>query len=177
MDATIYSIDGKPYGPCPLKLNIATNEVNFLNSNGEELTAQPGIIKKIIFHPPDSPTTAMTIFRNDFDIVNLHDKYKDWYVQELNQGDIQLLKLSKKDLNESDSLFGTRKKYSFRLEVIYFIKRDNKIHTLRKLSSKEILPVFRLNNDDKKWAIINKINFTKEKDVLVLLDYLHMRRN
>jgi hypothetical protein len=119
----------------------------------------------------------MTIFRNDFDLVNLHPKYKNWYVQELNQGDIQLLKLSKKNLNESDSLFGTKRKYSFSLEVIYFIKRDNIIQALPRLSGKDIFPIFRLNKDDEKWTVTNKINLSKEKDVLALLGHLNMRRN
>jgi hypothetical protein len=48
LNATIYLDNGKCYGPCSVKINLATNDVHFLSSNGEEQIAEPGIIQKIV---------------------------------------------------------------------------------------------------------------------------------
>ena len=87
--ATIYLEDGQPYSKRPVKLNIATNEINFLNKNGEEFIAQNGIIKKIVFHPSDSSDEVRAIFRNDIHLIDAYSKYKRFYIQELNQGKTQ----------------------------------------------------------------------------------------
>ena len=177
MSATLYLTDGQSYGPSLVKLNIATNEVNFLNSTGEEFIAQAGIIKKIVFHKTESSDEVQTIFRNNIDIINIYAKFKDLFVQELNQGTIQLLKISKKILMVADSLFGTQKKYTFYLEESYFVKQTNRIHSLKKLNSKEILTLLHLNSDLENWIDNNKMNLSKEKDVLQLFDHLNSKKH
>jgi hypothetical protein len=99
------------------------------------------------------------------------------FVEELNQGNCQLLKLSRKNLQVSDSLFGTRKKYSFISKDVYFIKFNNKVQPLKRLNSSEITPALHLNSDEKKWIDVNKINFAKEQDVLTLFEYINTSRN
>jgi hypothetical protein len=176
MDAMIYLTDGRSYGPCAVKLNLASNDVNFLNGSGEELTAQPGIINKIVFHAPGNPTFIITVFRNDIDLINVYPKYKNYYVQELNQGDVQLLRLSRKSINETDSLFGTKKRYSFVLEQAYFLRMNSRIYFLRKLHGTEIRPILRLSNDQQNWIATNSLNLSREKDVLATLDYLNKQK-
>jgi hypothetical protein len=176
LDATIYLPGERSYGPCAVKLNLATNEVNFLNHNGEELSAQPGIINKIVFHPPGDSTMIMTVFRNDIEVINTYPKYRNCYVQELNQGKIQLLSMSRKSITVTDSLFGTKKRYSFVLEQAYFLMTNTRIYALRKLHGKELRPILRLTNDEENWIATNSLNLSREKDVLAALDYLNMHR-
>jgi hypothetical protein len=166
-------ISNKSYGRYFVKLNIATNEINFLNNKGEELTAEPGSITKIIFHSSDTDTDTLTVFRNDFEIINSQQKFKSLYVQELNQGNVQLLKISIKGLKVTDSLLGTKKKYSFHLQENYFIKQRNRIYPIKKLSKKEISPLIRINKYDEHWCNKNNINFSIEKDLVNLFDYLN----
>ncbi|MBC7828524.1 MAG: hypothetical protein H7122_12310 [Chitinophagaceae bacterium] len=173
--ATMFLTNDEVYGPCPIKLNIATNEINFLNKNGEEFTAQPGLIKKIIFRKPDGSKNILAVFRNNFDIINIQPKFKDRYVQELNEGIIQLLKISTKTLKIGDSLFGTQKIYSFYLEENYFIKQTHRIHSLKKLNKNQILAFIPLTKEAKNWLDRNKINFSAEKDVLRFLEYLNTK--
>lgn len=89
---------------------------------------------------------------------------------------MQLLKISKKNLRVSDSLFGTKKKYSFYLEESYFIRQDNRVYSLKKLNRKEIIPFLYFNKDLENWVDKSKINFYKEKDVLAVLQYLNTKR-
>jgi ribosomal silencing factor RsfS len=175
--ATIYLKDEKSFGTCKVKINLATNDVHFLNSKGEEQIAQSGIIQKIIIHHEDSAGKISAVFRNNIEHINTRAEFANLYVEELNHGNWQLLKVSRKILQVSDSLFGTRKKYSFILKEAYFIKFSNRIQSLKKLSSKEIIPVLRLNTEQKKWISFNKINFAKEKDVLAVLNYMNAGRN
>ena len=171
--AMIYLNDGEAYGICPVKLNIATNEIHFLNRDGKELVAQHGIINKIVFYKSDTPARVLTVFRNDIELVAAQSKYKDLYVEELNQGKTQLLKVSRKSLQVTDSLFGTKKKYTFRLEETYFIMQNAKLYSLKKLSAKEILPWLYLDKPSESWTKKRGINFAREKDILVLFDYLN----
>lgn len=175
--ATIYAADGEAYGTCPVKLNLATSEINFLNARKEELTAQPGIIRKIIFHDIDNAASVLTVFRNDIDEIYARSIHKGSYVQELNQGDIQLLKVSKKILVESDSLFGTKKKYTFGLQEFYFIKERNRIYPLKKLNRKEVLPVLHVKKEQAAWLDKNTINLSREKEVIRLLEFLNTKNN
>lgn len=170
--ATLILSNGNAVSRYPVKLNIVTNDVNFINDKGEEFTAGKGIIRKIIFHPPDSSFVA---FRNDLDLPNANQKPGDEYVQELNEGNIQLLKLSKKMLKVGDSLLGTQKKYSFYLQESYFIKQENRIHWIRKLSQKEIAYLITLDKDTENWIRKNNVELSKEKGVIALFGYLNAR--
>src|SRR5687767_1421940 len=65
MNAIIHLSDGKSIGPYPVRINIASNEINFRNKDGEELTAQPAIIQKIVIYQADSSGKIFTVLRND----------------------------------------------------------------------------------------------------------------
>ena len=177
INATIYLNDGEANGTCPVKLNIATHEIHFLDREGRELVAQNGIIRKIVFHKRDDSGRVLTVFRNDIDLINAQSKYKGLYVEELNQGKTQLLKVSRKSLQVSDSLFGTKKKYAFRVEKTYFMMQNAKLYSLKKLSAKQILPWLYLDKPGESWTKKNAINFTSEKDILLLFDYLNNKNN
>jgi hypothetical protein len=175
INATIYLTETKPYVSCPVKLNIATNEVHFLSKSGDELTAQTGMVEKIVFYKRDNSAEISTVFRNDFEVINSYPKFKDLYVQELNQGNIQLLKVSRKTLKVGDSLFGTQKKYSFHLEESYFLKHNNRIQALKKINKKEILQYMPLYKNLEDWINSNRIDFAIEKDVIRFIDYINQR--
>ena len=74
---------------------------------------------------------------------------------------------------KSGAVFLERKKYSFCLEENYFIKQNNRIHSLKKLSKKEILFLIPLSKEMKTWIDKNKIDLTREKEVLLFLNYLN----
>ena len=174
--ATLF-VDDNAYGPCPVKLNLANKELHFLNNNGEEFTAQQGLVDKIIFHSQDNPHTILAIFYNDEELTQLHPKFNGLYVQQLNDGHTKLLKISRKTLSTTDSLFGTRKKYSFEEEETFFIRQKGKIQPLKKLNRKEILPILYLDKDLEKWAETQKISYTKEEDVVALMKKINQKRN
>jgi hypothetical protein len=175
VNATIY-LACESYISCPVRLNIATNEIHFLNKSGDELIAKTGTVEKIVFHNTDSSVKNFTVFRKDFGVINSHPKFKDQYVQELNQGYLQLLKISRKTLKVGDSLFGTQKKYSFHLEESYFLKHNNRIRVLKKLNKKEILQYIPLYRNLEEWINSNNINFASEKDIVRFIDYINQKQ-
>lgn len=81
LNATIYLDDEKSYGPCRVKINLATHDVHFLTSNGEEQIAQPGIIQKIVIHNDDSFARVSTIFRNNIEHINSRAEFREMYVE------------------------------------------------------------------------------------------------
>lgn len=174
-DATL-QIGGKQYGPCPVRLDIVSHELHFLNAAKEELIAQQGVVEKVVFTRMGNETDTLSVFRNDIEEINMQPRLNGLYVQEMNRGTLQLLKVSKKKLQSTDSLFGTQKKYSFVSEEFYFLKNKNRVHALKKLNRREVFPLLVLDKESQQWAEKHAVNYSKEEDVVALLSYVNARK-
>lgn len=173
VSATLF-VDDKAYGPCPVKLNLANNELYFLNNKGEELAVQHGLVDTIVFHG-NNANTIVTVFYNDDDVAELFPKLIG-YVQELNEGGTKLLKFTRKSVRTTDSLFGTQKRYSFVKEETYLLRQKNKVHRLNRLSKREIEPLLNPDPEVKRWAEVERINYSSEQNVIELINRMNRKK-
>lgn len=156
---------------CKAKINLATGELYYLNKEGNELVADDGFIRKVIFHKNDDTSVAVAVFILTPERVKLNQQQRNSYLQVLNNGSYQLLKLNKKTLNSADSLFGTLKRYFFKDEENYFIHHNEMTNGLRKLDRDNLLQFLPGSSEQSAWVKQNKINFRKEEDVLRFVNY------
>jgi len=105
--------------------------------------------------------------------VNLQylKRNKRYYVQELNQGPVKLLKVCDRELRTGDSMLRTMKSYYFVDGIDYFIQHENRIEKIKKLNREEVMKFLPQPPSIEAWIKESHISFTKEEDVLRLLEY------
>lgn len=162
MPAILYAGE-KIHATVRARNNLVTGQLHFSN-NQKEFVITNQIINKVVFIKGEDSI----VFIKHPEIV-LKKKFLTSFVQVMNTGRCQLLKYIKRTIVEDDSLFGTRKRYSFKDNIYYFLKNDEKVEAIKKLDQENLLtlmPYARLHHE---WAIANRINFRKEEDVVFFL--------
>lgn len=106
----------------------------------------------------------------------INNKKVDGFAEVLNTGNHRLLKHVQRTVDAKDSLFGTQKKYFFRDQVFYFMWHNEKVERIKKLNKTNILQLLPSASAYTKWINENKIDFTKEADVILFLDYYNARK-
>jgi hypothetical protein len=157
------------------KLNLNTAEVYFLGKNGEELVAPEGLVQKIIFCREGDSSKPETEFRYKYGEALLINNDKGYYVQLMNNGNYQLLKLNTRPVITADS-FHIAKRYYFKEEVKYFMQYNNKTAVVKKLTRDNILAWLPGNPATEDWMARQKINFKKEEDIVRFLDYYNSKK-
>ncbi|MEP6513270.1 MAG: hypothetical protein ABJA79_05345 [Parafilimonas sp.] len=170
--ASLYGNNAKEKWFCKSKLNLVTGEVYFLNKNGEEKVADKGLIKMIVYFKNNDTSTMDAVFAYTGNYPDLQVKQKsDTYLQILNSGKHELLKLYKRSVASADSLFGTLKRYYFATEINYFIHSNQKTEAIKKLNKETVLHYIPNSSSGNDWINQNKIDLRKEKDVIEFLNY------
>jgi hypothetical protein len=149
----------------PIKINLFTNEIYFLKE-GQELVLEEQGINKIRFLKAGDTTS----FIRRVPYMFLNKKKVDDFVQVMNIGRYQLLKYSKKDIVSADSAMNY-KRYFFSETNHYFLKNREKIERIKKLDDKNVLSYLPQSNTFHEWIKANHIDFKKEKDVILFLNY------
>jgi hypothetical protein len=104
----------------------------------------------------------------------LHKKPVNEFVQVLNPGQWQLLKYTTRQvLPDRDSLFGTQKRYKFRDINYYFLRSGDKVEKLKRLNEENIMSVIPPAANYKEWILVNKIELTKEEQVVDFLEFVN----
>lgn len=173
LKAELYRPDGKPLGIYPVKLNLATHEVHFLDKKGYELAADDGVVSRVLFVDSLGDGKPRVSFRDDYDGVNLTYNGNRKYAQELNTGDMALLKVTIRDGREADSMFGTLKRYYFTDRYDYYVRVYKRVEKLKKLNQDEIFAVIPAKREVVDYVKQRKLNLKKEEDVIALFDYLN----
>ncbi len=157
------------------KLNLNTSEVYFLGKNGEELVAPEGLVTKIVFCKNGDSSIQQAEFRYKYGEPLLINNNKGYYVQLMNEGNYQLLKLNRRPVITADS-FHIAKRYYFKEEVKYFMQYNNKTAMVKKLTRDNILAWVPGNPVTDVWMEQQKINFKKEEDIVRFLDYYNSKK-
>lgn len=173
LPALLYAPGNKLYGTFWTKVNLASREMEYINKNEEVLSADPDKLSKVVFLDQKDSTKILSIFRNDIAEVNLQflSRNKRYYVQEMNQGPVKLLKVSDKEVRVGDSMLRTLKRYYFVDVEYYFIQHENRVEKLKKLNRDEVMKYLPLPSSMDAWIKENNIRFNREEDVLRLLEY------
>lgn len=166
--ANLFSADGKSYGIYQAKLNLATNEVLYLDKNGDTWATQS--VTKIIFYTGRDTSTVLTAFSTGKPYL-VEKSYKDDFLQILNHGNNQLLKIVKRTVGTADSMFNTLKRYYFKNEIIYYLYTNGKTDRLKKLGKTYLLEHLPGSVKCLKWAEENNIRFYREEDVVKFIEY------
>ena len=145
-------------------------KIHYLESE-KELVITDGFVKKIIFHKGEDLKSTDATFIYIQEAVEENKQITNAFVQVMNNGKYELLKLNTRTLSQKDSLFGTVKAYRFVNNTKYFIYNSHKAEPIKKLSPDFILPFFIHAESYNEWIAKNKIDLKKEADVVRFINY------
>jgi hypothetical protein len=174
--ASLYTYDNILMGRTRVRINFLTGEIYYLDKEERELVAPKDFVKKVVIHPEMDTSLILTVFRSNPAEIFLNAKPTDEYVQELNQGDLKLMKLTRRHVGSADSLFGTMKRYFFTTDEYYFVNFNKGIHQVKKLSRETVLTWVPNASAYDKWIADNKINFRKEEDIVRFFNYYNQQQ-
>ena len=175
--ASLYDNENKLVKTLPVKFNIATNEVYFLQ-NGEELVLDDNTkVNTIIFFDKNDTSKINSVFVRSIPNASIKGKPEVAFAQVMNLGDIRLLKYTSRTVDPyyRDSLFGTQKKYQFKDMTFYYLASSSRVDKLKRLNEQNLIPL--LPNSSSNWKFIkeNKLDLKKEPDVIAFLNYLNAK--
>lgn len=164
---------GKEISQLPIKLNIESNELYFLDSTGKEMIALKGLVKKIDYLNYWSKDSIKYVFKSGY--PDIDKQTENYYYQVLTEGKIELLAKKFKYITvDKNELSGEISKN--------FVESAVKLYVY----ANKIIQAFYPNKDfvisllkDKEQAInmfvdANKINFKKTTDLIKLFNYYNV---
>lgn len=158
------------------RFNFVTNEVHYLDRNGAERAVIPGTLSKVIFMQEADSTAIATVFRANISEVVRKTTCKTCFVQELNQGHVKLLKITKRELKSKDSLFHTMKKYYFDDAAEYFLQYSGRYEKIKKLNKDKVFAFLPNISAYTEWIREKKLRFDKEEDFIYFINYYNAVR-
>lgn len=175
-NATLYHTSGKAFGVYQAKLNLATQEIHYKDTKGQEL-ADDGSIARVVFEEAGPQGTLYLSYFGDLPEVNRNYSGAKRYAQELNKGDLALLKVCSRTVSQGDSLFGTLKRYYFTDKYDYYLRVNKRIERLKRLSEDEISPFVPGFSSFQSWIRSNKLKLNREEDCIKLLNQINKDRS
>jgi hypothetical protein len=163
-------------GSFKARFNFITNEVHYLDNVNREKAIIPGTLNKVIFMQEADSTAIATVFRANIPEIDKTATCKNCFVQELNLGDIKLLKITRRLLKSKDSLFFTIKKYYLEDEIEYFIQNVEFYHRVKKLNKDDMFSFIPGSSAYNMWVKEKGLRLNKEEDVLIFLNYYNYNR-
>ncbi len=158
-------------GDYQAKFNFATQEVHYMNKMGEEQVAIPGELKTIVFMQKEDSNQIAAIFRMTIEDLRKKANCKKCYVQELNQGETKLLKMTKREVRSADSLFGTQKRYYFNDTEEYFVQTGDQYNKIKRLSKDDFFAHIPGKTAYDSWIKQQGLKFKEENDYIVFLEH------
>lgn len=171
MSAEFYDRKNRKIGIFQAKVNLVAQEIHYLDSAKAEKAVPFGILSAVVFLKKDDSLGVISIFRAGINDIMKQTHCKDCYVQELNQGHTKLMKITRRIVRETDSLFGTMKSYLFADDSEYFVQTGDQYNKIRKLEKNEFFAHIPGSSLYSEWIKEKKIKFKTESDYLVFLEY------
>lgn len=161
--ADLYTASAKASN-AEIRLNLLTGEIHF-KKDEEEMVIENLRIEKIFFKKD-----SVTFLANVPDLYVQNTKMNA-PVLLMTSGKYQLLKYIQRNLATADSLFRTQKRYYFSDKIYYFLKHNDIMEPVKKLSKENLYKLLPSANTHNAWATKNKINFKKEEDVIRFINH------
>jgi hypothetical protein len=161
---------GKEIGPLSIKLNIESNELYFLDSNGKEMIAMDGLVKKVYCIDYYTKDSIRYVFKSGYPPIEAQNE--NYFYQVLTEGRIELLARKYKYISsERKDLSGDVSKSFADGMVILYVYAYGVIQPLK--SNKSFIAT--LWDEDKqqemnKYISANKINFKSTSDLIKLFN-------
>ncbi len=168
--AKITLAKGKVIGPLPVKLNIESSELYFLDSTGRELIAAEGLVKKVDCLTYYSKDSTRYVFKNGYPDIDKQNE--NYYYQVFTEGKIELLAKKFKYISTTkDAFTGEISKDFVEGGMVLYIYSNYFMQAFHPTKS-FVLSLLK----DKEQAVnifiaTNKINFKKNTDLIKLFNY------
>lgn len=156
----------------PARINLATNKIYFIKDS-VEMVLNDNIVNRIVFMTGKDSA----VFIGQVPDLMLYNKPLNDFVQVLNAGKYQLLKYTRRRVSSSESASRTSINYYFTDNVNYFIKSNEKVEELKRLTRDNLLIYLPSSFSYDGWIKENNINFKIEKDVVRFLNQYNARLN
>lgn len=169
--ATVVLINNKQVNIPQARLNLYNNELHYIDASGAEMVVDDRNVKQVYL--ADAKDTAKIIAT--FNVVqNYQGRQGGTYMQALNQGNIQLLKINAVQLvkKDYDPLAG-RNSYAYQQNVSYVIS-NNGVLTASKLNETDIFTILTPGVQAHTWLTDNKNKLKNEKDVTSFLNWYNL---
>ncbi len=153
------------------KLNFYTGNLHYVDSAGKELIADPSVVKKIFFLDSRDTLKTIAVFQQ---ISGLQDKQPTAFIQVLNSGKVELLKLTRIVLGSRgyNTLKG-KDEYSFQHKESYYVVNDGVVNVLKALNKDAVTAVVPPNTAAENWLDTNKNKLKTEADIISFFAYFN----
>lgn len=162
---------GKEIGPLPIKLNLESNELYYLDSANTELIAQKGVVRKVNCIDYLSKDGIKYIFKSGYPAIDKQDE--NFYYQVFTEGKIELLaKKFKYIQSERNDITGDMSKSFVDGAAVLYVYAYGLMQAFH--PTKEfIISLFEEDKEQvtKTFIDANKINFKKIPDLIKLFNY------
>lgn len=159
-----------------IKLNMYTNEVDYMNSNNVEMVLEAFNFKRVIVMKQEDTSHIAAIYESYPDMFDA-SKGEAFY-RVLNGGTVQLYALEKAILKTGayDPLLGKDPK-SFYTKKFYALTNSGAFSPLKILDRNTILPLVKSHQVDEDWLDGSRNKLKNEKEVLSFFDYFNTKKN
>jgi hypothetical protein len=159
-----------------VKLNMYSNEVNYINNNNVEMVLEAFHFKRILLMKQEDTSHIAAIFECYPDMVD--DSKGEAFYRLLNVGHVQLLALDKSILKTGayDPLLGKNPK-SFYTKKFYGLSNMGVFSAVKVLERNTILPIIKSHQVDEDWLNSQHNKLRNETDVTSFLAYFNTKKD
>jgi hypothetical protein len=159
-----------------IKLNMFTNEVDYMNKNNVEMVLEAANFKRIILMKQEDTSHIAAIFECFSDISD-PSKGEAFY-RVLNGGAVQLLTLEKTILKTGayDPFLGKEPK-SFYSKKFYGLTNAGTFNPIKVLDRNIILPLIKSHQIDEDWLNGSHNKLKSEKEVTAFFEFFNAKKN
>jgi hypothetical protein len=170
--AIIYFSNGSKAKINQARLNLYTNEIHYLSSNGEELALDNNGIVRLVFLNKNNLTQPIASFAV---LMNHLTGNATAYYKVLNAGMFQLIVLQKQLVKTSPyDPIQAKSITSFYSKKDYAIYNEGKIIPLRDLDKSSVLAAIPLDILTRDWLSYSKSKLKSEKEVVEYLEQVNL---
>lgn len=167
--ANILLSDGKVFENIKMKIDLQNHEAHFIAGDSKEIIAGDGIIKESVLSDSANGKWFFSHFKTGFPPIDKNnDKH---FYQVLSNGEIQFLKLIKKEIVETQNVMTLEIRKQYVQYEEYYIFRNGEIKKLKK--EKEFVLGLLQDRDKKIEEFLKdkKMNFKNITMLTTLFDY------
>lgn len=166
---SIKLFDKAVFNHVPVRMNLQTLQVHYLNENKAELAIMPELVRELFIYDTINGQPVEYDFQNGFPAFDKLDEYSFYLV--LSHGKMKLLKSILKEIGEESTALGGETKKEFKAYERYFLFADNKLQQVR-LNKSSILQA--LHDQQAKiedYVKTNNLSYKSENDLKKMVDF------
>ncbi|MEO5979376.1 MAG: hypothetical protein ABIS36_13560 [Chryseolinea sp.] len=155
-----------------VRLNLYTQDVQYLAKDGTEMAAEKGLVKGLLLYSSKDTTKTIGTFR----IFKVTDSKTEQFFEQMNQGKVLLFKRSVTSLKKLpyDPSIG-KTEYRFFATIDHYIQDGADLRPLSSLNKTSVASVIKIDEAADDWLGKNKNKLKTEEDVMTFLNYLNAR--